>query len=305
MTPKLSVLVTYHNEFDLLPRCIASLGSYDQRVEVLVHDDASQRRPILPVEVRWLHSETNVGPSVARNRLLAAAAGAYVHFHDADDAFHVDWLPRVLAEIDRDRFDLLISEVRAIDGNEPIERVLGLRAEHEHALLDFILEPGRALLLPASTWRRDWLSAHGGFDPTFDQSEDFELALRAVLPGPQVRLLLDELVVVHWHGSNRSRRAQARVYSDAIRALLVHERALGARAADSAAQKAGFVALLAQRHGAFAAAWHGYALARRLGVCRYEFVGAGWRRIAGLVGPWMAEAIGALIRRARGQTLRA
>ncbi len=100
MPPRVAVLITYHDERELLGECLRSLIMGEDRPdEVLVHDDASAEPAVayvpanIPVSI--IRSETNLGPARARNALLRASSADYVHFHDADDLFHNDWSCRV------------------------------------------------------------------------------------------------------------------------------------------------------------------------------------------------------------------
>ncbi len=93
MEPYVSVVVTYHNEGDLLSRALQSVAQqdYDGRVEVVVVDDASEVRPVIPTRfrfpIRLLRSERNVFSPAARNIGINTTHGEYICFLDADDVF--------------------------------------------------------------------------------------------------------------------------------------------------------------------------------------------------------------------------
>ena len=103
--PLVSVIVPVYNALDTIVRAVDSaLGQTDVTVEVLVIDDCSSdstaelvtRHYTDEPRVRLLHTNSNSGPSVARNIGLEHARGDWVALLDADD-----W-------IDNNRLKLLI-----------------------------------------------------------------------------------------------------------------------------------------------------------------------------------------------------
>lgn len=92
--PAVTVIVPAWNSARTIERAIRSvLDAGLEAVEVVVVDDASTDETVAVVEriaavdprVVLLRSETNRGPSVARNRALEAARGTWLTFLDADD----------------------------------------------------------------------------------------------------------------------------------------------------------------------------------------------------------------------------
>ncbi|RRJ96674.1 glycosyltransferase [Opitutaceae bacterium TAV4] len=86
---KTSLLIPAFRSATTLPRLLEQ--AHRQTLpfsEILVYDDASDDPTATIAEAggaRVLRGSVNHGPSVARNTLLAAAAGDFIHFHDADD----------------------------------------------------------------------------------------------------------------------------------------------------------------------------------------------------------------------------
>src|SRR5438067_376518 len=96
LNPSLAVLITYHNEQNLLTECLQSIANQTVKPsEILVYDDASTERASefiptgLPVKITRV--EVTTGPSVGRNELLSCSQSDYIHFHDADDLFQPEW----------------------------------------------------------------------------------------------------------------------------------------------------------------------------------------------------------------------
>lgn len=291
--PRISILVTYHNEGDKLTRCLQSIVAQHPPVaEILIHDDASTLRPeaYLPDDprIRVLRSEPNVGPAAGRNKLLAACCGDYVHWHDADDWLEPGWSQAMHAQFDRGP-ELIYCGLRAVDerGIEVAGRVLdvqALRASPDP--LPYALR--NSLLVPSSLIARGLLARTGGYREDLRQSEDYEFNLRLLLAAPRIALVDTALVTLEWRSDNRSRVELGRVYRDAfaVMAAFVSDHPLYRR--DGAEAAAGFVArLLAE--GEFEVARQGVALAQSWGPPRYIHFGAAHRLLArcfGLFGAW-------------------
>lgn len=168
MPPSLSVLITYHNEKELLRECLESLFSGSQAPEeVIIFDDASVHslKEHIPstLPVRVLRAEKNVGPSVGRNRLLEECKTDFLHFHDADDWFQVGWYEKVQAALSTD-VDAVYTEVASY--NEQKEsvcpKVLGLSAVTDNqSLIRFCTES--FMLVPAGTFRTSLVKELGGY----------------------------------------------------------------------------------------------------------------------------------------------
>lgn len=98
----ISVIIPVYNAGPLINRCLDSVfkQASDLRIEVILIDDGSEddsvnlilRRP--EQDKIQLLTQSNSGPSAARNRGIRAAKGKYLAFLDADDY----WLPGFLAQ---------------------------------------------------------------------------------------------------------------------------------------------------------------------------------------------------------------
>src|SRR5258708_7360955 len=102
-SPLVSVIITYHNEGDLLLRALASVNAqtFDGVLEILVVDDASTLSPPLPATsrfpIRLIRSDENIFLPAARNLAVQHAAGQFFAFLDADDVYLEDRIERHLA----------------------------------------------------------------------------------------------------------------------------------------------------------------------------------------------------------------
>ncbi|MEX2284600.1 MAG: glycosyltransferase family A protein [Gemmatimonadota bacterium] len=222
MRPTLAVLVTYHNEGALLSECLATLAAQGPVDEIMVFDDASDIRPEaylptgLPVHV--VRSDRNVGPSVGRNRLLAASRAEFIHFHDADDLFLAGWTEHVLAAV-AEGVDCVFTEVETIHEDDTTHAdVMGLgRLEQAGDLLTFALM--QSMLTIGGTYRRALVQKVGGYNERLWQSEDYEFHARLALARPSWCVIERSLVRSRVRTESRSQK-RYEVWSSAWQAVL-------------------------------------------------------------------------------------
>jgi glycosyltransferase involved in cell wall biosynthesis len=107
----LSVIVCTHDRWPFLQRCLAGLAAQQSapgRFEVLVVDNASSDATATEASAfcearagfRYLREE-RLGLSVARNRGMDEAAGAYLAYIDDDAVPYPDWVARLLDAFER------------------------------------------------------------------------------------------------------------------------------------------------------------------------------------------------------------
>ncbi len=115
---KISVIMPIYNAGEYLARAISDVlsqtmseeielicvndGSTDDSVDILEDINSQDDRIILI-------SENNFGPSVARNKGLAAASGKYIIFLDADDMFEPTLLESLYEIAERDNLDVAVT----------------------------------------------------------------------------------------------------------------------------------------------------------------------------------------------------
>jgi glycosyltransferase involved in cell wall biosynthesis len=305
MSRSLAVLVTYHNERELLRECLESvLSPADRPDEVIVYDDASSApaAEYVPAGVRVIRGEINVGPSVGRNRLLAAATRDFVHFHDADDLFHPDWCSRTREAIARD-VDAVFTEVSAHRGNELVaERVIGLsKVVDGQDLIEFCIDG--VMLVPAGTYRRSVLSEVGGYRERLWQSEDFDFHIRLAASGIRWSILDEPLVLQRLRPDGRSQHG-CEASLGMLESLCLLASELPARYRPALAERAVRVGSVLFRAGAPADASRAFALAASLGRPSFRHERRTYRLIARGLGPEFAERVGSVYRAVLPQALR-
>ncbi|MBR2930209.1 MAG: glycosyltransferase family 2 protein [Clostridia bacterium] len=115
---KVSVVMPVYNSYDYL-RCAIDgvLGQTLEDIELILVDDGSTDRSLDIIKeykekdsrVRVI-TESNAGPSWARNRGLARIRGRYVIFLDSDDIYEPELIERLYLAAERDGLDIAIAE---------------------------------------------------------------------------------------------------------------------------------------------------------------------------------------------------
>lgn len=188
-----SVLAQTRQDFELL---IVDDGSSDNTAAVAAKFASDSRVRIL--------TQTNAGPSAARNRAIAVAKGKYISMLDSDDL----WLPNYLAEMGR-AFDENPEAGIAYASAWRLDDITG-RFFRETIAVRRGHPPGPTLpheqfiaallksnfISGAVTVRRSVLEQVGGFDPMITHGEDYELWLRIVISGFMPVRIPGELAII-------------------------------------------------------------------------------------------------------------
>jgi glycosyltransferase involved in cell wall biosynthesis len=306
--PTIGVLITYHNECELLAECLRSAWGQSRRPdEILIYDDASvyPAGDYIPAEVpaRVIRGDLNVGPSCGRNILLQASRQEYVHFHDADDLFHPYWCERIWTIIGRTNLDSVFTEVSSFSERGPVsECVLGLaQLADAPDLVRFCLRG--SMLVPAGTYRRSILLALGGYRESLWQSEDFDFHIRLAATNVRYAIIDQPLVQIRLRADSRSTQ-RVEVWTAAVQAIGQLSNELPAiyrpELASAAARMGGHLYKLGAHDEARAA----FALAQCLGPLTFADQRRFYRILARACGPESAEWLASAYRRLLPERLR-
>jgi glycosyltransferase involved in cell wall biosynthesis len=214
--PLVSVVIPAHNAESYLGEAIESvLAQTYAPLETIVVDDGSSdgtaavAAAFVDVE---LISQANGGPSAARNRGFAAAAGELVAFHDSDDLMTPDKLevqighllanPEagcVLAEQ-----ELLIEEGAELPFWVEGSKVPTIMPPRPPELADEPLVHPMTMVL-----RRETFERVGGFDESMRAAEDFDWMLRAAEEGIEIARLPHVLLRRRVHPGSLTQDAAA------------------------------------------------------------------------------------------------
>ena len=127
---RVSIVIPAFNAEATIERAIASAcGQTEQRLEIIVVDDASSdRTPAIVAEiaksdarVKLLRQGANTGPAAARNRGIAAARGAWIALLDADDSYLPERLAKLLELADRVGADMVADNILLCNTDDQTE----------------------------------------------------------------------------------------------------------------------------------------------------------------------------------------
>ena len=110
----LSIVIPVYNVQNYIGKCLDSLKTSDNRIEILVVDDGSPDASCEVIKnyeknypnIHYIKKE-NGGVSSARNLGIALSKGKYVTFVDGDDFVDEQYLPKIMEYIQTLDFDLL------------------------------------------------------------------------------------------------------------------------------------------------------------------------------------------------------
>lgn len=195
-----ALLIPCRNGAKFLPRLFATVAAQSRPFdEILLFDDGSTD-DTADVAARFgarvLRSEQSLGPAAARNRLVAASTGEWIHFHDADDTLASSYLERA-SQFATEQTDLVICDMLWIE--EATGKVEN-RWRYDAAALD--RHPASSLLLNTigginGLYRRSALLAAGGFDESLSYWEDLDLGLRLFAHGIRCAVVNEDLVTAY------------------------------------------------------------------------------------------------------------
>ena len=203
-----SVIVPTRNRPAALARCLASLVDQDfppAAYEILIVDDGSAIPVTIDpavsahVSIRVLR-QPNGGPAAARNRGIAAAAGAFVAFTDDDCTADRRWLAALCAT-------LAANPDTGVGGRITNALATNLWSEASQLMIEFLYgyynrDPIAAGFFTSNNmaFPRLALVAAGGFDPEYQRAagEDRELCDRWLASGGRLIYVADARVA-HAH----------------------------------------------------------------------------------------------------------
>jgi glycosyltransferase involved in cell wall biosynthesis len=190
-TPLVSIILSYYNEVRFIAEAVESAKSQTYKnIEVIVVDDGSTEQAhqhLLTIPGIKVIRQTNGGAAAARNRGLAESSGDYIVFLDHDD--------RLMPNAVESHFEalkmkpgagLIFAARRDIDerGNVTGSPYICVpRRNYFHTLLETnpIHCPATAML------SREALNQVGGFDPSVEPGDDWDLYIRIAHDFPVLR----------------------------------------------------------------------------------------------------------------------
>lgn len=197
MQPLVSVIIPTYNRAGLIGQAIENMFEQTYpNLEVIIVDDGStdNTKEVLTSygsKIRWI-SQQNAGPSAARNRGLAMAAGEIIAFQDSDDTWHPSKIARQVSLLER-AGNSVVCCICNTDIQSPGGKVITsfdnapIRTIYEEGLwtnVAEVLTTRFVLFNQAAAIRKEVLNRIGGFDESLRYLEDSEFPLRLSLEGP-------------------------------------------------------------------------------------------------------------------------
>lgn len=101
--PSVSIGIPTFNRHSEVLRAITSVlrQDYEGPIEIVVVDDGSTDGTILPVDVKLVRHETNLGIAASKNHALLAASGELRGILDSDDTYERSFVRKCVAELQR------------------------------------------------------------------------------------------------------------------------------------------------------------------------------------------------------------
>lgn len=204
----LSVIVPVYNGAPYLRQAIDSvLAQKSHGIELLVVDDGStdDTPDILAAYGAKITviTQPNRGLSTARNVGVAAARGRWLAFLDADDFWLPDFARRMLEAAAAPQCGILACSWIYVERDG---RPIGppkLPAHSRVTLVDLL--QGNRFPPVAMLVRRDLVKRIGGFDPTIDGVQDWDLWLRLASEGHVIECIPDVLAAYRLTSGSMSR----------------------------------------------------------------------------------------------------
>ncbi len=231
------VMPAFNAEHTISPAIASVLAQTVAELEVIVVDDGSSDRTVEAASTTGddrvkVISQANAGAAAARNTGLAASAGRYVAFLDADDLWLRFKLERQLAFLaSRPEVKAVQSGVFYVDDGL---NVLSVRrcSPWVDRVVDTLMFRNLPAFPSTVVFVREALEGIGGFDPSLVILEDWSLAVEAARVC-NLESVVEPLALYRVHGGNRSQdlgihiepgfRVLRRVFGDP--GLPAHDRA--------------------------------------------------------------------------------
>lgn len=193
-----SLLIPCYNAADYLPHLWKAVQeqtiSFD---EIICYDDGSTDQTAdvaRELGTKVILGHTCCGPSYARNQLAIAAKCDWLHFHDADDTLHQNYLERVKSQI-RENIDVIVCNADWIDSNTK-NLIIALRykqAELEVDPINYTLSHPIGVI--NVLYRKEKFLSVDGFDESMRCWEDADLHVRLAAAGAKFSVVEEVLSI--------------------------------------------------------------------------------------------------------------
>jgi CDP-glycerol glycerophosphotransferase len=202
--PRISVVVPFHNNADVLGDCLTSIAAQSLAdLEVIAVDDGSQddgaavAAAQAAADPRFTLIRVDAGgPGFARNQGIRRARGEYLSFVDGDDVLPPDALERLLHSLEASGSDFVSGNVRRIGPDGITQSVLHARAV-KTAKTGTHISRSPELFFDVSVWNklfcRSFWDRHNLTFPEGVVWEDLQLMTKAHVLATAVDVITDHI----------------------------------------------------------------------------------------------------------------
>ncbi|MCB0331951.1 MAG: glycosyltransferase family 2 protein [Bdellovibrionales bacterium] len=205
--PQISLLIPCYNAAPYLPRLCENIAALTTPFdEILFYDDGSTDETLQVANsfgIDIFRAEENHGPGYARNRLAERAKADWIHFHDADDLMHPDFVSTMLAPTNEEA-DVLLCHAEWLDEEHRGRQVHWRYDSHvlkTNPLESLLCHPSSAL---NAVYRKETFLRVGGFREDIHCWEDADLNVRLAHAGASFLVVDETLVTALRHGRGAS-----------------------------------------------------------------------------------------------------
>lgn len=228
--PKISIMMLAYDCDDFLGEAIQSV--LEQTIAnwelIIIDDGSSDETPRIAKKfadryerIKYFRNQENLGIPKSRNRALKEAAGEYIAVLDGDDKWtDKDKLEKQVEFLDEyPAYGAVGSSGVYIDAeSSPAGEKL---VEREDASIRRWMPFTSQIINSSSMFRAKLAQEVGGYDNSFEQSQDYELWL-ALGETSKLKNLKDKMVGYRIHGKNTSTRARRKQLTQTLQALKMH-----------------------------------------------------------------------------------
>jgi glycosyltransferase involved in cell wall biosynthesis len=227
LTPAIeSVLAQTYGDFEFL---IVNDASTDESLACI--------RSYQDPRIRLVENPTNLGTSRTMNRGIELATGAYIARLDQDDVSMPRRLEVQLAYMEaRPHLDITCTWEHGLDSDGRLIREWRTSVDDDGGFLGPLLMGICPIWHPSIMFKRQALIDAGGFDPTMQPGEDFEVTMRLALKGYHAGVVPEFLVGQRDHNA---RQSVTKAAAQARRTQELHESMLRRFTADGDVERLG------------------------------------------------------------------
>lgn len=202
---KISIVTPSYNSSDFISATIESvlLQTYENWELIIVDDGSTDNTKSIVAKyviqdgrIQWFERERSPkGASVCRNIGIEKAAGEFIIFLDADDLLHRDCLLQRMEVAEQfPAYDFYVFNMAILAaGIHSSVRIINKYPVQKEHYLDFFLQLLHPWPITAPLWRKEVLSAIGGFTESYQRLQDPEMHIRVLLRNNYSFIVLKEL----------------------------------------------------------------------------------------------------------------